>query len=369
MRFAYVRADPLENQEVLLDLKSRLDTCKITMVMTDKPWQEIYHPQPFLYFRNTYLRFDNEGQILDFHIQNPHIPFIQTINREIVSISPFTQEVNTFVLRSGTYYMRPSIEPLPILLGTHCRATYLQLTLNSLFNSFQDTRQIVYLVASQPDDETTKIIEKTLSERTNVQAVLSPENLKYSFANFGSKFFNLDHFIHFEDDGILPDHISYNLPFWTSQLAHRASTADIIAMRVFEGNWATEMYTCGMLNAKPLYKFDDNLWHYFKKKEADRYTLPLGGLGFVIKTDSMYKNFDPSTYASSDRIMFQESKSLCMVNIPVYHIGANQKMDYPGYNMKKVNVQVARHQKGINMRTKEEKTIDLAVDWINRNSP
>lgn len=366
MRFAYVNTDPLENPEVLLDLKSRLDARGVTMVMTDKPWQKIYHPGPFLYFRNAYLRFDNEGQILDFHIANSHIPFIQTINREIVSVSPFTQEINTFVIRAGTYYMRPSIEPLPILLGTHCRPTYLQLTLNSLFNSFQDDRQKVYLIASQPDDETLKIIEKTLSAHPNTSAVLSPENLKYSFANFGSKFFNLESFIHFEDDGILPDHITYNLPFWTCQLAYRASTADIIAMRVFEGNWATEMYTCGMLNNKPLYKFEDHLWHYFKKKEAERYTVPLGGLGFVIKSASMYKNFDPTTYASSDRIMFQESKSLCMVNMPVYHIGANQKMDYPGYNLKKVNVQVAQHQKGINMRTKEEKMIDLAVDWANR---
>jgi hypothetical protein len=366
MRFAYVNTDPLENPEVLNDLKLRLVAANITMVTTDKPWQEIYHPCPFLYFRNAYLRFDNEGQILDFHIAHPHIPFIQTANRELISFSPHTQEVNSFVIRSATYYMRPSIEPLPILIGTHCRPVYFQLTINSLYNSFRDDRQRIYIVGSQPDAETLQIIEKTLATHSNAEAVLSNENLKYSFANFGSKFFNLERFIHFEDDGILPDHITYNLPFWGSQLAHRASTADIVAMRVYEGNWASEMYTCGILNNKPLYKFKDHLWHYFKKKEADRYTIPLGGLGFVIKTASMYKNFDPSMYATSDRLMFQEAKSLCMLNMPIYHIGANQKMDYPGYNLKKVSAQVERYQKGVNMRTKEEKPIDLAVDWSNR---
>jgi len=367
MRFAYVNTDPLENPEILLDLKSRLDAASITMVTTDKPWQEIYHPGPFLYFRNAYIRFDNERAILDFHIAHPDFPIIQTANREIISIGPQSQEANSFVLKSPSYCMKPSIEPLPILLGTHCRATYLQLTLNSIFNSTAiDNRQKIYLVASQPDEETLKIVEKVVAEKPNVSAVHSKENLKYSFANFGSKFFNLANFIHFEDDGIIPDHINYNIPFWTCQLAHRASTSDIVAMRTYEGNWASEMYLCGMLNKKPLYEFKNHLWHYFKKKDAERYTIPMGGLGFVIKSETMYKNFNTSTYASSDSIIFQGSSSLCLVNMPIYHIGANQKMDYPGYNLKKINVNVDRHQKGIDMRTKEEKRIDLAVDWSAR---
>lgn len=363
MRFAYVNTDPLENPEVLADLKSRLDTAGITMVTTTKPWQEIYHPTAFLYYRNAYIRFDNERQILDYHVTQQHIPFIQTANREIISVSPFSQEPNAFVLKATSYLMQPTIEPLPILLGTHCRPEYLQLTLNSLFNCITDARQQVYIVASQPDERTVAIVERTLAIHSNVNAVCSQENLKYSFANFGSKFFNLPHFVHFEDDGIVPDNINYHLPFWTSQLSYRSSTADIIAMRISEGNWASEMYLCGMLNTKPLYKFDDQLWHYLKKRDAERYTVPLGGLGFVIKSKPMYKNFDPSMFATSDRIMFQEAKSLCLVNIPIYHVGANQKMDYPGYNMKKKNVSVAQYQKGTDMRTKVEKTIDLAIDW------
>jgi len=364
MRFAYVNADPLENTEVLADLKIRLDASGITMRMTDKPWQEIYHPCPFLYFRNAYIRFDSEGQVIDFHIKNPHIPLIQTLNREIISVSHFTQELNSFVIRSTTYNMRPSIEPLPILLGTHCRPAYLQLTINSLINSYTlDDKQRLYIVASQPDEESLKIIEKTLSTHSNVSAVYSQENLKYAFANFGSKFFNLSQFIHFEDDGIIPDHINYNIPFWTRQLAYRATTTDIVAMRIYEGNWASEMFTCGMLDQKPLYKFDDHLWHYIKKKDAEQRTIPLGGLGFVIKSETMYKNFDPAMYATSDSFLLKESKSMCLVNMPIYHIGANQKMDYPGYNLKKKEAKVERHQKGVNMRTKEEKAIDLAPDW------
>lgn len=367
MRYAYVCTDGLENPEVLLDLKSRLDHQHIRMVTTTKPWQQIYHPCPFLYFRTPYLRYDIEGQILDFHIQNPQFPLIQTASREIVSVSPHSTETNTFVLKSGTYYMMPSIKPLPILIGTHCRSTYFQLTINSLFNSFSlEPEQKIYIIASQPDAETLEIINRTLRIHSNVEAVISTENLKYSFANFGSKFFNLEKFIHFEDDGIIPDSVKYLLPFWTRQLAYRATTADIVAMRVYEGNWASEMYLCGMLNAKPLYKFDDSLWHYFLKRDAEKYTLPLGGLGFVIDCPRMYKNFDPIMHASSDRIIFQQSKSLCMLNLPIYHIGANQKMDYPDYAMKKKSAEVARYQTGRNMRTGEERQIDLAVDWAAR---
>ncbi|RJR09570.1 hypothetical protein C4588_04800 [Candidatus Parcubacteria bacterium] len=197
----------------------------------------------------------------------------------------------------------------------------------------------------------------------NTEAVISQNNLKYSFANFGSKFFNLPTFIHFEDDGIIPDHINYTMPFWTSQLAHRAATADIIAMRVYEGNWASEMYLCGMLNDKPLFRFTDQLWHYLKKADADKFTVPLGGLGFVIKSKSMYRDFKSDMYASSDRIIFQNAKSLCLLNLPIYHIGANQKMDYPGYNLKKISASVERHQSGTDLRTGLQKTIDLALNW------
>lgn len=363
MRFAYVFSDPLENPEVLADLKSRLDAGGITMALTDKPWQEIYHPVPFLYFRTPYLRFEKESMVLDFHIKNAHIPFIQTANREIISISPFSTEVNPFVLNMSTYHLQPSIAPLPILLGTHCRATYLQLTINSLYNSISDPRQKIYIVASQPDEATLKIVKHTVNVHANTEAVVSQENLKYSFANFGSKFFNLPEFVHFEDDGIIPDSLTYHVPFWTSQLAHRATTADIVAIRTSEINWASEMFTCGMLNNKPLFKFDNRLWHYLKKKDADKYTVPLGGIGFVIKSKLMYQDFDQTIFATSDQKISQLCKSTCLLNVPIYHIGANQKFDYPGYNMKKVDVSVARFQLGTNMRSQEQKTIDLAANW------
>lgn len=363
MRFAYVFTDPLENSEVLADLKSRLDRFSITLVLTEKTWQEIYHPTPFLFYRNPYLRFDNEAGILDFHMKNDHIPLIQTEDKEIISVSPFSKEKNPFILKGKTYCFKPSIGPLPILIGTHCRPGYLELTLNSLYNCLSDANQKVYLVGSQPDAATLGVINHYVKTRPNIEAVISQENLKFSFANFGSKFFNLAQFIHFEDDGIVPDNINYKVPHWTSQLAYRAGTADIVAMRISEINWASEMYSCGMLANKPLYKFSDQLWNYIKKKDADCHTIPLGGLGFVIKSKLMYKDFDPIIHATSDQVIIQNSKTLCLLNIPIYHIGANQKMDYPGYNLKKLDAKVARFQKGKNLRTEEEKTIDLAKNW------
>lgn len=362
--------DSLENPEVLADLRYRLDNHQISMFLTDKPWQKIFSPKPFLYFRNPYLRFDLERNILDFHLAHPHIPYICTSNKEIVSVSPISSGSNTFVLKNASYLVKPSIPPLPILIGTHCRPNYFRFTMNSLLNSVSaDSEQKIYIVGSQPDVETSNIIEEIVNSHSNVEAVICNKNLKYSFANFGSKFFGLANFIHFEDDGIIPDHIRHNVPYWTRQLAHRVTTSDVVAVRTFEGNWASEMYSCGILNDKPLYKFDDSLWHYLKKADAEKHTLPIGGLGFVINSEKMYRNFDTKKYATSDSAIIAESKSLCILNIPIYHIGANQKMDYKEYIYKKIDVSVDREQLGKNLRTGEERAVDLSADWKTLSAP
>lgn len=361
MHKAYIKADSLEDPQILNNLIDRLKKQGIQSFITSKDWKDIWDPQPFLYFRTPYLRFDKELEIITFHYCNSHVPFLKTLDDEIVSVNRSAKENYEFVLNVVTRYEEPVIEPLPILLGTYNRHAYLALTLNSLMYSLKSKRQKVYIVASEPNDQTRQTLHDLLEKDSRVEVVISPNNLKYSFANFGSKFYDLKKFIHFEEDGLLPEHLSYHIPFWTSQLNHRSTTAEAVAFRTYEGNWSRAFYKCQLMVIKKVMEFPKNeLWYY--TTEHNDYIVPIGGNGIVIDSPKHYKNFTAPGFHSADSSILKDAKCLCVVNLPVYHIGANQEMDYPDYAKNK-NSTVLPTQHGIDWRTGVVKTIDLEKDW------
>lgn len=365
---AYIRADPLENPETVINLTSRLQKKAISYTITEKDWKEIRSPKPFLYFRNPYLRFDEEEEIILFHNQNPQIPFVKTVDGELISVSHKAEDTTPFVAYKRTYYHRPNCDPLPILLGTHQRSLYFQLTLNSIFYNCKEhlSDQKLYLVLSQPDEATLKIAKNALENAPiQVEAVLSQENLKYSFANFGSKYFNLPKFLHVEDDGIFPESLHYQVPFWTNQLNYRSDTADLTCFKISEENWESSFYKCDVMHHNTRLEIPtSSLWHY--QQQHFRKIMPFGGLGIVIDSEKMYRDFKAPNYCATDHSIYQNAKSICFLNTPIYHLGANLKMDYPELAEKKRTTKthaVNQLQRGINLRTKAIKEIDLAVPW------
>ena len=56
---AYIYADPVEDPLVIEDLCSRLRKQGITPYLTERSWKNIFSKEPFLYFRNPYIRFDS----------------------------------------------------------------------------------------------------------------------------------------------------------------------------------------------------------------------------------------------------------------------------------------------------------------------
>lgn len=369
MYHAYIKADPLENSEAISNLAERLANQGISYALTDKDWKEIISPQPFLYFRNAYLRFEEEKEVLNFHWCNPQIPFVKTLDGELISASTLAKEIVPFVAYRRVYFHQPNVSPLPILLGTHCRPEYFQLTLNSiLYNCKQFIQpQKLYLVLSQPDSKTLQIVERLLQEAPiEIEAVLSENNLKYAFANFGSKFFKLEKFIHFEDDGILPENLHYHVPFWTNQLNYRSGTADLVGLKISEENWESSFYRCDVMYQNGRTNIPtNNLWHY--EKQNFRKIMPFGGLGLVIDSAKAYRDFTAPNYCTSDTNIYKNAQSLCLLNTPVYHLGAHLKMDYPELAEKKrtiKNQMVEKFQLGKNLRTGETREIDLSLNWI-----
>lgn len=361
---AFIKTDELESKEVVNSLENRLSDIQI--IKTDKDWRDIksLETAPFLYFRNPYIRINNEKDILSFHIKNSSFPFITSKDGELISVSPQSNiKDNHFIINSESSYYRPSQDPLPIILGTNRRPIYLELTLNSLLYNIKDPRQKIYIVVSDPDKVTLEIISSLLKKEQSIDAVLVQENLKYSFANFCSKFFSTPRFIHFEDDGLLPENTHYNLPFWPSQLTYRLNTANLVAFKI------QEYFSTNLLKSSYIYRSngalkisENTMWHYVKYSKDQIF--PIGGLGMVIDAEKSYINFREPGYFNRDDGMARDAGNLCLANIPIYHIGNNQKMDYPDYVSNKKDLSVSRFQIGENLRTHEKKIIDLRSDWI-----
>jgi len=365
---AFVKTDPNENPEVIEQLKATLAEQGVSLRETSKRHEDIWIREPFLYFRNPYIRVEDAGAILDFHYNNAGIPQIKSSDQETISVhNEATGECDLFINRN-TYVYKPSIEPLPVLVGFHNRDLYAELTLNSLLYNLRSGGQKLYIVLSQPTNHIREIALKAL-ERTDIEvhAVESEKNLAYSFANFGSKFFKLDKFIHFEEDGILPEKLSYLIPAWTQQFAWRATTADYLSLRVSNINYTSEFFKSLMYQRGEFEILSDDLWIYLKSTHK---MVPVGGLGCFIDCAKAYKDFKGPTWCSTDHAQITNSKNICIANVEVYHLGANQEMDYHHIFVEKRigNIFNINHlQKGTDLRTKITKQIDLSKDWIDHD--
>jgi len=362
---AYVRADSQEDTEVMEDLYSRLKASGITPLLTPKSWKEIRDPVPFLYFRTPYLRFDGEIDVLKFHMANSHIPYLLSRDGEVISVS-FTADrgSHAFITNVHSSLYEPATEPLPVLFGTHKRPEYLQLTLNSLLHSFRSSKQKLYIVASQPDEKSKDTILRSLENtKVSIEAVITENNLGYAAANFGSKFFKLDKFLHYEDDGILPENTHHLLPYWTSQLNHRSTTAGWTSMRISDINWTSDFLKSPMVHRQEYIDIPkETLWYYAKPSRDE--IVPIGGLGCVINSATMYKNFNPPEYRQSEATLYFDNKVICIANVPIFHMGSNIEVDYPEYfKNRNAGIHPNRLQKGTNMKTGETKEIDLGANW------
>jgi hypothetical protein len=359
---AYVKCDLREDAAAINDLRVRLNRQSILLHSTTKEWDQIqtFDSKPFLYFRNPYIRIENEYSLLEYH-QGQKFPYIKIYNDDyvgnIISVKDSDPSNFSFNVKQSISFYEPPIEALPILLANYRRPTYLKLTLNSILHNLEQCKdQKIYIVSSDPDKDTLEILEN-LPE--NVEIVVTENNVGRAITNFGSKFFNLEKFIHFETDGILSEATSYLLPYWTRQFNYRSTTADLVGFRVSNENKPAAHYPA-FFDRKELV-FSNNTWNYFVPKLDD--LPPISGLGLVIDSNKMYQNFNKDFYYKNDWNLYFEAKLVCIANIPVYHLGNNQAMDYKKRDASPTDV--ARFQKGTNLRTGEEKIIDLESNFNN----
>jgi hypothetical protein len=253
---------------------------------------------------------------------------------------------------------------MDILLVTHRRSEYLRLSLNSLLYC-KSKESKLHIVLSGPDAQTIQIVSDLLDNNESVEAVYAPENLSYGVTNFGGQFFGLSHFIHFEDDFIIPESFKYFYPNWEEKMwnLYRENPESLVCLRTSLENSPHES-----MRKYPVHRKFKSLW-----EEGcplwDKYEIvggehpPIGGNGMLIDFEKFYKGPIESPFCRTDYDHLRKSRVLIVSACPVYHLGANQMMD--GYKQSFANrssVPVPkRDQLGIDMRTKESKIIDLSL--------
>lgn len=368
---AYIRTDNYENPEVLNDLLKNLKEHEITPILTLNRYEELADREPVLYYRNAYVRFPHPKEILKFHQEHPNFSKIFTNDFETISVNPSSKSYPFHLKEVQTSYFKPNIEKLPILFVTHKRPEYFQLMINSVvYNTEPD--QKFYIVGSAPDEKTINIIRKFLEDHPTAEAVISKENLGYSVNNFGPKFFGIKEFIEFEDDFILPESTNYLYPYWVQQFHYRLTYADNVCFRTSLENCHTRVLQSYPLDKK-FVETDDKPWHYYFPEQDDR--PPISANGLYINSYKLYgEDIPPPKYFHGDKRIFWNAKQICLANLSGYHIGSNQNMDgnfgdYLDRNKRCPNPE--RYQIGKNVKTGEEKTIDLKMghkEWFKLNN-
>lgn len=350
---AYIRTDAKENPEVVVDLQNRLMAQGIQPLTTRLPWQGIAATEPFLYYRNAYLRYPREAELLKFHREHDFW-YLRTTDEEVISVNPKTGSQAYFVANCRNTYYCPMISPLPIIVGLHQRLEYSKLTLNSLLYSLgEESQQKIYLVLSQTSPGVKAWVTEILNRHPQIEAVACDENLGFSLFKWGCRYWDLNSFIHWEDDGILPEATRYLLPYWTRQMAYRATTADFTGFRVSEENQTAWLQRQRLYRTNSTYlTFDpESIWSYFVSQPTD--LPPISGNGLVIDANRDYQGAEHT----SDLALYRKARSVCLANIPVYHIGANHAMDYG--EKPRAPIAAQKSYRGVNLRTQEIRVISL----------
>jgi hypothetical protein len=317
---AYIRTDSLENPEVLSDLYRRLLDQDILPLMTDKQWQDIDNEgNPFLYFRNAYLRFGDELKTLRFHYQQD-FPYIKLKDDEVISCNPTSKNLTSFIAAKRSDVYQPKIKPLPVLVVARQKSIYFKLTVNSILHNTKGIPdQEIYILADSSNREVeTEILE--LLERDLITGAKIMPDLDSTAVILGSKYFNLGKFIYIEGGTILPDSLHHVLPCWTRQLNYRSTTAELVAFRISDQNrckgaWIEDEHRLGKY-ITPNFE-EGKLWNYIES--ANNHLSPVGR---ALVIDS--KKVAPNQHIQR---LYYKAKSVCVVNIPLYNMEANKEMD------------------------------------------
>ena len=330
----------------------------------------IYHRrlEKGLYYRNPYVRIESPKATLDFFLNLEFDALYYKNNLEFLALDPqkamtehsrfYMPKIhNNFVVQSdhgtGTQTTVDDESPYPtILMYTHSRAAYFEMTFNSLIHSLGGDRKYPIKVLVNGEENLNFVASHIGSRYTqyDIEILLCRENAYLGSCHAMLKYFDyLDDFIVMEDDIILPQLLSYHIPHWPKQFINRLKIGyDVVGM-------AAETYNRPLDHVWPSPPLSNQGgWYYGGPGDI----LPIMGQCISTTRKNYLKNIDPNNFCASDEKLLKKSTRHCAPWMRPYHIGFNAKIDY----IKKVDYKKAPSVVTIeSLRTGVIKTIDLKV--------
>jgi len=351
--YAVILSDEGDSREVHLDLIKKLLSKGITPLTVQRNfWKEYFLRERsrlgiFLFLENIYIRFDEkEREILEFHKSNSALPMVFSKDKKILSInssevlevlddSRFKYNGMPFVCNVVTtrHY---SVKPPRIFVFANRRKAYLELTLNGLFNSLSNLQKLpITIVLSEP---TAEVREYALTiNKDNVDIIELEKNAYLGVVNYALQYYlikgvEIDSFIIFEDDFILPGCTSKLYPDWAMLFAERLNTFDIVCWRPSLEN-LPDAYTHYIFRDNTTFSSTDKMKEPALISQSQRWLSSwntkvfTGGYGNCVKLDFYLKTAHYKGGVPKDVDFEDLARAKCSPTLAGYHIGWNQEQD------------------------------------------
>jgi hypothetical protein len=341
-RIAYILADGTDSPEAIADLRKHLELNEIQPICLD--WSElflgIYHrnyPEKGLFYRNPYIRIENPKETLDFFLKHNFDALYYKSNLEFLAFDPqkalleharfyMPSPHTSFIVQSekgvGTQSMVGDSSPYPtIVMYTHSRSTYFEMTFNSLIFSLDgDKNYPIKLMVN--GEENVKNVASFIGSRYtqyDIEILVCRENAYLGSCNALVKYFDLDAFIAMEDDIILPQLLKYHVPHWPKQFMNRLSLGhDVVG-------FVAETYNRPLSHVWPSPPLSEQGGWYVGNPDN---ILPIMGQCIATTRENYMKHINPKNMCASDETLLKASQKHCAPWIRPYHIGWNATMDY-----------------------------------------
>lgn len=209
--------------------------------------EESKHLPPFLFFNESSCRIENFKVVLDFHQKTSDFAIVEDKSGNILSINPalvdicngepiIRDTVKKFTASNANLsrHLLP-VSPPQIVLMSHSRDVYLELTVNSLLHSLQPHIEKVPIIIalSEPTAKVVECAKKFQKNYPHIEVLEIKENTHMATPLFILKYLELrnrypETFMIMEDDFILPSSIKDIYPAWPWLFANRLKIHDMV---------------------------------------------------------------------------------------------------------------------------------------------
>jgi len=315
LSLARVQFDPFEIDAVKR-LQTELEEKNIGLVLDP---DYIMKNIPILNYINPHIRISDEHKVLNFHKQIGCSMIVSKNNPVSYMATDTGYPFSASAL--PLYYNKPPIDTIPILMLTHARSLYLELTLNSLaYNLGFDPEIPVHILMSKPTEDTKKTVEK-FKKKLNLFVYETEENVCFAGFNMLLQHIKPEKFMLLEEDFILPQNIKHIMPYWNRIFSERLKYFDVVGFSTSIENSSSDHYNVvTKSDSKNTFVYN---WQNTKG--------PLHVTGNTLCTTMKHyvqcSDRNGPFYITPDGHLMSKSKwSIC--SITGYHIGFNQEMDF-----------------------------------------